>query len=331
MKSKKVAKRRIQQIAVLTSGGDAPGMNCAVRAVVRTAAFHGIKTLGIYRGYDGLLNREFKELKISDVGGIINRGGTILLSARCAEMYQQEGQEKAAGILKELGVDALVAVGGDGTYRGGHAIHKFSGIPVIGVPGTIDNDISGTDFTIGFATAVNTALDAIDKIRDTATSHERLFVVEVMGRHAGFIALETAIAGGAEAVLMPEVPYDLVEIFTRIEEGTKRGKLSSIVVVAEGAGSSMEIAYRIEKTLGLDVRVAVIGHLQRGGIPVAPDRVLAARLGKAAVDVLLQGETGAKMVGVISGKISVHDLEHCWTHTKKIDAEMVDLARVLAI
>ena len=320
-----------RRIAVLTSGGDAPGMNAAVRAVVRTAYSHNIETLGIYRGYEGLLNRETKSLSVSDVGGIINRGGTILLSARCQEMYEKSGQKKAAEILQSLDVNALVLIGGDGTYRGGNAIHEFCGIPVLGLPGTIDNDISGTDFTIGFATAVNTALEAIDKVRDTATSHERLFVVEVMGREAGFIALETAIAGGAEAVLMPEIPFDLDDVCAQIEEGTKRGKLSSIVVVAEGAASSMEVAYRIKRTLGLEVRLCVIGHLQRGGTPVAFDRVLAGRLGKAAVDAFVQGISGAKMFGVEAGKISVHSIDYTWKHKKTVDMELVELARVLAL
>lgn len=326
-----MAKKKQKKIAVLTSGGDAPGMNAALRAVVRTCFLHKYKALGIYRGYEGLLNKEIQELSVSDVGGIINRGGTVLLSARCQEMYEEAGQKKAAQILEEMGVDALIPIGGDGTYKGAFAIHKFSGIPIVGLPGTIDNDISGTDFTIGFATAVNTALDAIDKIRDTATSHERLFVVEVMGRHAGYIALESAIGGGAEAVLMPEVPFDIDEICSKIEAGTKRGKLSSIVIVAEGAASSMEIAYRIKQTLGLDVRLTVIGHMQRGGSPVALDRVLAGRLGKAAVDLIASGETGAKMVGVIAGKVSVRPIDYAWTHSKHIDMELVELARVLAL
>jgi len=321
----------IKKIGVLTSGGDAPGMNPAIRSVVRTAFYHDITVMGIYRGYDGLLNKEIKELTVSDVGGIINRGGTVLLTARCEEMYEEEGQKKAGEILKEFEIDALVVIGGDGSYKGALAIHEHSGIPMIGIPGTIDNDIPGTDFTIGFATAVNTALDAIDKIRDTATSHERLFVVEVMGRQAGYIALETAIAGGAEAVLMPEVPFDLDVICARIEAGSKRGKLSSIVVVAEGAASSMEVAYRIKQTLNVDTRLTVIGHMQRGGSPVALDRILAARFGKAGVDLLLEGERGAKMIGVIGGKISVNDLADTSAYVHKIDPEIVELARILAI
>jgi len=321
----------IKKIGVLTSGGDAPGMNAAIRSVVRTAYYHDISVMGVYRGYEGLLNREIKVLSVSDVGGIINRGGTVLLTARCEEMYEEEGQKKAGAILKELEIDALVVIGGDGSYKGAQAIYEHCGVPMIGIPGTIDNDIPGTDFTIGFATAVNTALDAIDKIRDTATSHERLFVVEVMGRHAGYIALETAIAGGAEAVLMPEVPFDLDEICARIEAGAKRGKLSSIIVVAEGAASSMEVAYRIKRTLNVDTRLTVIGHMQRGGSPVALDRILAARFGKAAIDILLKGERGAKMIGVIGGKISVNDLADTTAYVHKIDPEVVELARILAV
>jgi len=288
-KSSKKSSDTIQTVAVLTSGGDAPGMNCAVRAVVRTAVAYGLKAKTVHDGYDGLIEGDIREATLATVGGIINLGGTILGSARCEEFRTKEGRKKGVTQLKKHGVDSLVVIGGDGSFHGAEAIHREFDFPTVGVPATIDNDIAGTDYAIGFDTALNTALDAIDKIRDTATSHERLFVIEVMGRAAGFIALETGIGGGAEAVLLPEVPFDLQTVCEKIEKGIARGKRSSIIVVAEGAGSSIEIGYRIRKMLNVDTRVAVIGHLQRGGSPTALDRMVASQLGRAAVEVLLEG------------------------------------------
>ncbi len=322
--------KEVRTIAVLTSGGDAPGMNCAIRAVIRTAVAHDRQIKVIYEGFQGLIEGQIKDATVSTAGGIINLGGTILGSARSKEFRTPEGRQKAHANLLAHGIDALVVIGGDGSYHGAEALQNEFGYSTVGVPGTIDNDIAGTDYTIGFDTAVNTAIQAIDKIRDTATSHERLFVVEVMGRDSGFIALETAIGGGAEAVLIPEVKFDLQEICEKLEKGIARGKRSSIIVVAEGAGSSMEIGYRIQKMLNVETRVAVIGHLQRGGAPTALDRMVASTLGRAAVDALVAGETGV-MVGLVSGKVKTYPLSHAWKSKKKIDPEMLRLAEILSL
>jgi 6-phosphofructokinase 1 len=320
----------IKTLAVLTSGGDAPGMNCAVRAVVRTAIGNGLKTKLVYDGYEGLIEGEIRDGDLGSVGGIINLGGTVLGTARCEEFRQPEGRKKAMENIRKHKIDALVVIGGDGSFRGADALTREFNLPTCGIPGTIDNDIAGTDHSIGFDTALNTALDAIDKIRDTATSHERLFVVEVMGREAGFLALETAIAGGAEAALIPEVPYDIQKLCERIEKGIARGKRSSIIVLAEGAGSCEEISYKIRKTLGLDLRGSVIGHIQRGGSPTALDRIVSAQLGKGAVETLLAGEYG-RMVGLISGEVKTYQLSHAWKAEKKIDPDLLRLAEILAL
>lgn len=329
-KSESTPKSSIRTLALLTSGGDAPGMNCAVRAVVRTAIAHDLKVKTVHDGYNGLIEGDIREASLATVGGIINLGGTILGTARCEEFRTPEGRKKAFEQVRKHEVDALVVIGGDGSFHGADALYREFDLPTAGVPGTIDNDIAGTDYSIGFDTALNTAISAIDKIRDTATSHERLFVVEVMGRHAGFIALETAIGGGAEAVLIPEVPYDLQKICERIEKGIQRGKRSSIVVVAEGAGSSIEIGYRIRKMLNVDTRVAVIGHLQRGGSPTALDRMVASKLGRAAVEVLLEGKYG-QMVGIVSGQMKSYPLNHAWKAKKEIDPEVLRLAEILSL
>ncbi len=330
--AKKSTKRKkdIQTIAVLTSGGDAPGMNCAVRAVVRTAVANNLRAKTVMHGYEGLIEGDIHEATLATVGGIINRGGTILGSARCEEFRAKKGREKAMASLRKHRVDALVVIGGDGSFHGAEALYEEFGFPTVGVPATIDNDIAGTDYAIGFDTALNTALEAIDKIRDTATSHERLFVIEVMGRDAGFIALETGIGGGAEAILMPEVPFDLQKVCEKIEKGIQRGKRSSIIVVAEGAGSSIEIGYRIRKMLDIEVRVTVIGHLQRGGSPTALDRMVASRLGQAGVETLLEGEQG-QMVGLVSGQVKRYPLRHAWEQKKRIDPELLRLAEILSL
>jgi len=302
----------VRRIGVLTSGGDAPGMNAAIRSVVRSAGYFNIEVMGIFRGYAGLINEELKVLDHHSVSNIIGRGGTILKTARCPEFLTEEGQSRAVEIIKKYQIDGLVLVGGNGTYGGGIALTKKWGIPCIGIPGTIDNDINGTDSTIGADTAVNTALEAIDKIRDTVTSMERIFVVEVMGRDSGFIALQVALGGGAEDVLIPERKFDTVRMCHDIVEGNIRGKVSWIVVVAEGVGRADDIARQITDLTSLETRVAVLGHVQRGGVPTAKDRNLASLLGIEAVRLLADGQAG-KAVGVISDKINVVDLEFAVT------------------
>jgi len=298
----------IKKIAVLTSGGDAPGMNAAIRAVVRFATYNKIDVMGVFRGYEGLIQADLKSLNHRSVSNIINRGGTILKTARSDEFLTEEGQKKAVKVLKENSIDGLVLIGGNGTYKGAIALSKKWDIPCIGIPGTIDNDINGTDSTLGADTAVNTALEAIDKIRDTATSMERIFVIEVMGRDSGYIALTSALGGGAEEVVLPEMKFDFDNMNQEIVEGNIRGKISWIVVVAEGAGKAEDVADKITETTGLEVRVVVLGHVQRGGIPTARDRILATRMGVKAVELLIAGEK-SKAVGVISNDINVVDLE----------------------
>ncbi|MFH1678701.1 MAG: 6-phosphofructokinase [Candidatus Omnitrophota bacterium] len=318
----------IKRIGVLTSGGDAPGMNAAIRAVVRYGLHNKLEVMGIFRGYAGLLNEELKQLNHRSVSNIINRGGTILKTARSDEFLTDKGQAKAAEIIKKNKIDALILIGGNGTYQGGIALEKKWDIPCVGIPGTIDNDINGTDSTIGSDTAVNTALDAIDKIRDTATSMERIFVVEVMGRDCGFIALQVALAGGAEEVLIPEVKFDLQGIYRDITEGNKLGKISWIIIVAEGAAKAEDIAAQVTQKTSLETRVVVLGHVQRGGAPTAKDRILATRLGSAAVDVLLRGER-AKAVGISSDDIRVVDLEFAISVKKLLPDNFYRLIRIL--
>ena len=299
----------IQRIGVLTSGGDAPGMNAAIRSVVRYAIYNKIEVMGIVRGFAGLLCEDMRKLDHRCVSNIVNRGGTILKTDRCEEFKTKEGRAKAAQVVKRNKIDGLILIGGNGTYCGGVALEKEFNIPCIGVPGTIDNDINGTDATIGSDTAVNTALEAIDKIRDTATSMERVFVVEVMGRDSGFIAMQVALAGGAEDMLVPEKKFDLGKMCEDIVKGNKKGKISWIIIVAEGAASAAKIATQISQKTSLETRVVVLGHIQRGGVPTARDRILATRLGAAAVDSLIKEEK-TKAVGVISDDIKVVDLEY---------------------
>ena len=302
----------IKRIGVLTSGGDAPGMNAAIRSVVRSANYFNIEAMGIFRGFAGLINEELKVLDHHSVSNIIGRGGTILKTARCPEFLTEDGQARAVEVIKKYNIDGMVLIGGNGTYGGGIALSKKWNIPCIGIPGTIDNDINGTDSTIGADTAVNTALDAIDKIRDTVTSMERIFVVEVMGRDSGFIALQVALGGGAEDVLIPERKFDMVRMCHDIVEGNIRGKVSWIVVVAEGAGHATDIAKQITDLTSLETRIAVLGHVQRGGMPTAKDRNLASILGTEAVRLLADGQSG-KAVGVVSDKVTVVDLEFAVT------------------
>ncbi len=322
----------MKRIGVLTSGGDCPGMNAAIRAIVRTGIYNGLSIFGIRRGYDGLIRGDIEEMSLRSVSGIINEGGTVLFTARSQDFLTREGQRKAVETIRSHGIDGLITIGGDGTFRGAHELSVSWKVPVIGVPATIDNDIYGTDFTIGFDTAVNTALEAIDRIRDTAAAHERLFFVEVMGRLSGFLALSCAIAGGAEGVLIPENPSDISGLSRKLMEGRKRGKTSSIVVVAEGdeAGGAFKVAESIGSQTGYEVRVSILGHLQRGGSPTAFDRMLASRLGAAAVEVLAGGGSG-KMVGLISNDIKVSDIDLAWKKKKKIDDKLLELLDMLSI
>ncbi|HOJ33514.1 MAG TPA: 6-phosphofructokinase [Candidatus Hydrogenedentes bacterium] len=322
----------MKRIGVLTSGGDAPGMNAAIRAVVRTAAYHGVEIFGIYRGYQGLLDNQLKKLGPRDVSGIINRGGTILRTARCQAFYEPEGRAKAAETLKANQIEGLVVIGGDGSYRGALKLQEEHGIQCIGVPGTIDNDIGGTDFTIGYDTALNVAVEAIDRIRDTADSHERLFFVEVMGRHSGYLAMMSGIAGGAEEILVPEIPTDIQRLVDHLNQGAAKGKTSAIVIVAEGddAGHAIDVAKKVaEVSQYKEARVVVIGHLQRGGTPSAFDRILASRLGVRAVEALLEGETG-KMVGLNANHVLLRPLSEAWECRTQFDPEYMRVAHVLA-
>ncbi|MBI2875103.1 MAG: 6-phosphofructokinase [Firmicutes bacterium] len=316
-------------IAVLTSGGDAPGMNAALRAVVRRSVYEGIRIFGVYHGYNGLIRDEMIEMNVSSVSDILHRGGTILRTARSAEFMTSAGRDKALAALRGRGIEGLVVIGGDGSFRGALELMRL-GFPVMGVPGTIDNDIEGTDYTIGFDTAVNTAVEAINKVRDTATSHERTFIVEVMGRDAGFIALAAGIAGGAEVILVPEEGRDLREICRRLTSGLRRGKLHLIVVVAEGAARAYDVAAGVTSEAGLETRVIVLGHLQRGGTPTAFDRILASRFGSAAVAALLEGRAGL-MTGVRGDQLVFPELEACLAVRKRLDPELLKLAGILAI
>ncbi|MFA4984324.1 MAG: 6-phosphofructokinase [Candidatus Omnitrophota bacterium] len=298
----------MKRIGVLTSGGDAAGMNAALRSAVRYATHHKLEVMGIFRGYSGLINDEVIALNHRSVSNIINRGGTILKTARCPEFLTEEGQRRAVETIKKHGIEGLVLMGGNGTYQGGIALTRIWKIPCIGVPCTIDNDINGTDYTIGADTAVNTALEAIDKIRDTATSMERIFVVEVMGRESGFIALQVGVGGGAEDVLLPEKDFNFENMCHEIVEGNMRGKISWIIIVAEGKAKAEDIAGKITEMTDLETRVVVLGHVQRGGSPTAIDRILATRLGAEAVALLMKGASG-KAAGIVSGQVNAVDLE----------------------
>jgi 6-phosphofructokinase 1 len=323
----------MKRIGVLTSGGDAPGMNAAVRAVVRTGVYHGLEVFGIERGYKGMIDGAIRPLGPRDVSGIIGRGGTMLYAARCPEFRERPGRELAAAQLAKLGIDGVVVIGGDGSYRGAEKLSKEFGIRCIGMPGTIDNDIGGTDFTIGFDTAINTAMDAVDRIRDTAASHDRIFFIEVMGRSSGYVAMISGIAGGAENIVVPESPTDIDTLVQRLREGQVRGKKSSIIVVAEGdeVGRASAIAAKVaERSEFKDNRVTVIGHLQRGGSPTAFDRVLASRMGVRAVEALLEGESG-KMVGVSGQNMLLRPLAEAWELRTRFDPGLLRVAHVLSV
>ncbi len=299
----------IKRIGVLTAGGDAPGMNAAIRSVVRSAINNKLEVMGVFRGYWGLINEEVKLMNHRSVSGIIELGGTILKTMRCPEFYTEEGQARAFQTIKKHAIDGLVVIGGNGTFSGAHAFYKKYKVPCIGIPASIDNDVNGIDQTIGADTAINTALYAIDNIRDTATSMERIFVVEVMGRDSGYIALQVAIAGGCEDVIIPERKFDLTEICHNIVNGNLRGKISWIIVVAEGAARAEDVAKQINEMTSLETRTVVLGHIQRGGRPTAYSRRLAAAFGMAAVDCLLKGDAD-KAVGTSDGSIIAVDFEY---------------------
>jgi 6-phosphofructokinase 1 len=319
----------VKRIGVITSGGDAPGMNAALRAVVRAALARGTSVVGFYHGYEGLIHNESKELDSPAVGGIIDRGGTILRSARSKSFMAYEGRQQAIEILQQNGAEGLIVVGGDGSLTGALKLHEEFDFPVVGIPGSIDNDISGTDYSIGFDTAINTAVDAIDRVRDTAYSHERVFVIEVMGRHNGFIALEAGLAGGAEAVLLPEVPYSLLRVCEDLRSAADRGKRSSVIIVAEGAAKAGDIKDYLQKNTGFETRHVVLGHMQRGGSPTAFDRVLALQLGAHAANRIIGGYRG-EMVGIISGRMVAHPLSYILSTEREIDPEKLLLAETMA-
>lgn len=320
----------MKSIAVLTSGGDAPGMNPAVRAVVRTACQRGIKVYGVDRGYTGLINGDIHEMNLRSVSDIITRGGTILYSARCPEFKTEEGLQKAVSTCKKFGIDGMVIIGGDGSFRGARDL-SLRGIPCIGLPGTIDNDISCTDYTIGYDTCLNTIVQMVDRIRDTSESHDRCTVVEVMGRGAGYLALEAGIAVGATSIIVPEVEYDIErDVIARIREFQKTGKKHFIVIVAEGVGGTAEIAKKIEAETSVESRATILGHVQRGGSPTARDRIMASQMGSRAVDLLTQG-IGNRVVGIRDNKIVDFDIFEALKMTKTIDMKDYELAHEISI
>ncbi len=320
----------IKTIGVLTSGGDAPGMNAAIRAVARTAAYHGITCLGIRRGYNGLINGDVVELNARSVNGIISKGGTMLFTARCPEFMTEAGLQKAVSSCKYLGLDGIVTIGGDGTFRGARALAE-SGIHTIGVPATIDNDIASTHYSIGFDTACNTALDAIDKLRDTMQSHERCSVVEVMGRNAGHLALYVGIACGAQAVLVPEMPFDFErDVVEKIRAGRINKRSHYIIIQAEGVGSAIDVTNRIIEETGIDTRLTILGHIQRGGSPTARDRVMASRFGAYAVHTLMEGKTN-RVVCLKDGDLCDIDIDTALNMKKDLRADMYNISKIMSI
>ncbi|MBY7143851.1 6-phosphofructokinase [Virgibacillus sp. NKC19-3] len=319
----------MKRIGVLTSGGDAPGMNAAIRAVIRKAIFQDIEVFGIKNGFQGLIEGNIELMKIGSVGDIIQRGGTVLLSARSDEFKTAEGRQKAMEQLNQYGIEGLIIIGGDGSFHGAQKLTE-QGYPCIGIPATIDNDIAGTDFTIGFDTALNTVIEAIDKIRDTATSHERTYIIEVMGRDAGDLALWAGLSGGAESIIIPEKKEDFSDIVQRLKRGHERGKKHSIIIVAEGVGSGFDYGERIQEATALETRVTVLGHIQRGGSPTASDRVLASRLGASAVEALQAGKAG-KMVGIQNNQLVARDILEILAEEHQINNDMYRLSQELSI
>ncbi|QEK11504.1 6-phosphofructokinase [Crassaminicella thermophila] len=319
----------MKTIGVLTSGGDAPGMNAAIRAVVRAGIYNKIRVMGIEQGYNGLINGNIKEMNLSSVADIIHRGGTFLKTARCEEFKTEEGRKKAVNVLNVFGIEGLVVIGGDGSFTGAKKLSEL-GIKTIGIPGTIDNDLAYTDYTIGFDTAVNTVLDAISNIRDTSTSHGRANIVEVMGRHCGDIALFAGLAGGAESVIVPEEKFEVDEVCRKLIQGKSRGKLHSIIMLAEGVGNAFELGKEIEEKTGIETKVTVLGHIQRGGNPSAFDRILASKLGAKAVELLMNGESG-KVVGIKDNKLIDMDITEALSMKKEFDKETYELTKILSI
>ena len=323
----------IKRIGVLTSGGDSPGMNAAIRSVVRTSAFHGLECTAVYRGYQGLIDGDFKEFNARSVNNIIHKGGTILKSARCEDFRTLEGRKKAFENIQKAGIDALVVIGGNGSLTGAQKLNEEFGFPVMGIPGTIDNDILGTDYTIGFDSAINTVVEAIDKIRDTASSHNRLFFVEVMGRDVGLVALNSGVGAGAEEILIPEQNLGLDRMLESLKHSKESGKSSSIVVVAEGdkTGKNVfELKEYVEKHLPIyDVRVSVLGHMQRGGSPTCFDRVLASRMGVKAVESLMEGKTNY-MIGIENNKMVLTPIDYAISGLTPIDQELVRVSDIMS-
>ncbi|CCJ33569.1 6-phosphofructokinase [Caloramator australicus] len=319
----------MKTIGVLTSGGDAPGMNAAIRAVVRTGLANGLRVMGIQRGYNGIINGEIFEMTSSSVSDIIQRGGTILRTARSEEFRTEEGRKKAYNVLKVFGIEGLVVIGGDGSFTGAMKLSNEHGVKVVGIPGTIDNDLAYTDYTIGFDTAVNTVLDAINKLRDTSTSHERVSIVEVMGRRCGDIALYAGLAGGAESIIIPEQPYDFNELCRTIIESKAKGKMHSLILLAEGVGGAEDLAKKIEEITGIETRATKLGHIQRGGSPTAFDRILASKMGARAVELLMEGKS-QRVIGIRDGKIIDMDIVEALSMKKKSDDYMYELAKILS-
>ncbi|NLX62615.1 MAG: 6-phosphofructokinase [Tissierellia bacterium] len=319
----------MKAIGILTSGGDAPGMNAAIRAVVRTAIYNGLKVFGIKEGYNGLLNGKLEEMNLSSVADIIHRGGTMLRSARSEEFMTEEGFNKALNILRIFDIDGLVILGGDGTFRGAKKLSD-AGVPVVCIPCTIDNDLGYTDYTIGFFTAVETVVDAMSKLRDTSTSHGRANVVEVMGRACGDIALYAGLAGGAESIIVPEVDFNIDEVCKRVIQGRNRGKLHHIIVLAEGVGNAYEVAKTVQERTNTDVRVTILGHIQRGGTPSTFDRILASKMGFKAVELLLAQEVG-RAIGIKCNEIISMDLDQALSTKKAFDKAMYETAKILSI
>ena len=327
--------RTVKTIGILTSGGDAPGMNAAIRAVTRTARFHDIGVIGIMRGYQGLIEKEFVKFTSSSVSNTIQRGGTILKTARCTEFMQAEGRKKAYDNMVEAGIDALIVIGGNGSLTGAQLFAREYDIPIIGLPGTIDNDLYGTDYTIGYDSALNTIVECVDKIRDTANSHDRIFFIEVMGRDAGFLAQNSAIASGAEAAIIPEGSTDVDQLAAFIERGKRKSKNSAIVLVSEaqknGVGGAMYYAERIKNEYPqFDARVTILGHLQRGGVPTAYDRILASRMGYAAIEALLEGQRNV-MIGIKNDEIVYVPISRAVKKDKPINEELISVLNVLSM
>ena len=319
----------MKNIAILTSGGDSPGMNTAIRAAAKYAFANGIKVYGIKRGYAGMLNDEVFEMGHKHVSGIIDRGGTALLTARCLEFKQPEVRAEAVKNLKKRNIEGLIVIGGDGSFHGADLLYKEHGIKVIGIPGTIDNDIAGTDYTIGYDTALNTVLNAISQIRDTATSHERTYLIEVMGRNSGDLAMYACLAGGGDGLLIPEKGFDVDSIADEIKLRREHGKLHDIVIVAEGVGKATDIAEELKEKIDTSVRVTILGHIQRGGTPSALDRIISTRMGAFAVEELMKGNSG-KMVGIESNELVTYPISHAWETKKMLNEKDYELALLLA-